>query len=172
MPTFKQQFPLLARHEGVWDGVYRYFDAAGNKIDEHRSRLVCRFPDSGQHGYHQTNYYSWADGRTDLRDFPANAGPTGDKIIFDSELIDGWAADVQLDTAARTTMLYWERRSEPGIYLYEMIQISDDGQSRSRTWHWFRAGVLFQRTLIDEHKVSSNWRAVTGPSYAGATTPE
>ena len=169
--TFKQQFPLLARHEGVWDGFYRYYDADGNKTDEHRSRLLCRFPDSGEYGYHQTNYYSWADGRTDLRDFPANADATGEKIVFDSELIDGWAADVKLDTAARTTMLYWERRNEPGIYLYEMIQISDDGQSRSRTWHWYRAGVLFQRTLVDEKKVSSNWRAINGPSYAGELIP-
>ena len=167
--TFKQQFPLLARHEGVWDGHYRYYDAEGNKTDEHRSRLICRFPDSGQYAYHQTNYYSWADGRTDTRDFPANG--VGDRIVFDSDLIDGWAADVKLDTAARTTMLYWERRSEPGIYLYEMIQISDCGQHRARTWHWFRDGRLFQRTLVDEQRVSTQWRGINGPSFAGQPIP-
>ena len=41
--------PLLARHEGVWDGWYRHYDPQGDKVDEHRSRLVCRFPASGPH---------------------------------------------------------------------------------------------------------------------------
>ena len=171
MSDFKKMFPLLARHEGVWDGWYRYYDAAGDKIDEHRSRLVCRFPDGGRFAYDQTNHYSWADGRRDVRGFPANAGPTGDRIVFDSDLIDGWAADVALDTAARTTMLHWVRRNEPGVYLYEMIQISDCGRYRSRVWHWFRDGRLFQRTLIDEEKVSSQWRGITGPSFAGEPLP-
>ena len=169
MPTFKQQFPLLARHEGVWDGVYRYYNADGEKIDEHRSRLVCRFPDAGDVDYDQTNHYSWADGRTETRGFPARGA--GDRIVFVSDLIDGWAADVGLDKAARTTMLHWVRLGEPGVYLYEMIQISDDGHYRSRVWHWFRDGRLFQRTLIDEHKVSTQWRGITGPSFAGEPVP-
>jgi hypothetical protein len=169
MSSFKQQFPLLARHEGVWDGVYRYYDANGNKTDEHRSRLICRFPDGGPFDYDQTNHYSWADGRTDIRGFPAVGA--GDRIVFKSDLIDGWAADVALDTSARTTMLHWVRKGEPGVYLYEMIQISDCGRYRARVWHWFRDGRLIQRTLIDEEKVSGNWRAISGPSFAGDVLP-
>ena len=61
------------------------------------------------------------------------------------------------------------RKGEPGTYLYEMIQISDCGDYRSRTWHWFRDGRCIQRTLIDEQKVTSDWRAVKGASYAGET---
>lgn len=34
--SLRKAMPLLARHEGVWDGFYRYYDAAGDKIDEHR----------------------------------------------------------------------------------------------------------------------------------------
>ena len=165
MTTFKQRFPLLARHEGVWDGAYIYLDAQGKKFDEHTSRLVCRFPDGSDIDYDQTNYYRWPDGRTEVRAFPAVAA--GDRIVFVSDLIDGWAAAVPLDEAARTMMLHWVRKGEPGVYLYEMIQISDDGRFRSRVWHWFREGRLFQRTLVDEHKVSSNWRAITGASFAG-----
>lgn len=169
MPSFKQQFPLLARHEGIWDGVYRYYDADGTKTDEHTSRLLCRFPDNGAFDYDQLNNYRWPDGRTEIRPFPAVGA--GDRIVFKSDLIDGWAADVALDSSGRTTMLHWERKGEPGVYLYEMIQIADDGQHRSRVWHWFRGGRLFQRTLIDEHKVSDNWRAVSGPSFAGDPLP-
>lgn len=40
MPDMKMHMPNLARHEGVWDGVYRYYDANGDKVDEHKSRLV------------------------------------------------------------------------------------------------------------------------------------
>ncbi len=169
MSDIRQKLPLLARHEGVWDGWYRYYDAEGNKTDEHRSRLVCRFPDSGPFDYDQNNHYSWADGRTEVRPFPAVLA--GDRIAFQSDLIDGWAADVLLDNHHRTTMLNWVRKNEPGVYLYEMIQLSDCGNFRSRVWHWFRDGRLFQRTLIDEHRVSSDCSWVTGPTFAGEPVP-
>lgn len=165
----KTRFPLLARHEGVWDGWYRLYDAQGNKTDEHRSRLVCRFPDSGPYPYHQSNHYQWADGRTEIREFPALV--QGDRIVFVSDLIEGWAADVGLDERHRTTMLNWERKGEPGIYLYEMIQLSDDGQARSRVWHWYREGRILQRTLIDETRVSHQWRGITGPTWPGEPLP-
>ena len=168
----RQRLPLLARHEGVWDGWYRYFDVEGNKLDEHRSRLVCRFPAASEGSafdYDQTNHYSWPDGRTDVRPFPAVLA--GDRIVFKSDLIDGWAADVPLDTHQRTTMLNWVRLGEPGVYLYEMIQISDCGHYRSRVWQWFREGRLFQRTLIDEQRVSKHTAWVTGPTFAGDPVP-
>ena len=165
MSDIRQRMPLLARHEGVWDGWYRYYDAQGEKTDEHRSRLICRFPTSGPYDYDQTNHYSWADGRMDVRPFPARF--EGDRILFQNELIDGWAADVALDGHHRTTMLNWVRNNEPGVYLYEMIQLSDCGNYRSRVWHWFREGRLFQRTLIDEQRVSHNPEAAASPSFAG-----
>ncbi|MGN0862778.1 MAG: hypothetical protein ACI4N1_05595, partial [Stenotrophomonas koreensis] len=61
MPNMQLHMPILARHEGIWDGVYRYYDANGNKIDEHKSRLICRFTDDETAPYHQTNHYSWDD---------------------------------------------------------------------------------------------------------------
>jgi hypothetical protein len=169
MSDIKQRLPLLARHEGVWDGWYRYYDAEGHKTDEHRSRLVCSFPEGGEFDYDQMNYYSWADGRRDIRPFPAVL--QGDRIVFKSALIDGWAADVPLDTHKRTTMLNWVRKGEPGVYLYEMIQLSDCGNYRSRAWHWFREGRLFQRTLIDEQRVGHDPGVVKGPSFAGEPLP-
>lgn len=155
MSEIKQAMPLLARHEGVWDGWYRVFDGEGTKMDEHRSRLVCRFPEQGPYPYHQTNLYTWADGRTETRDFPATF--RDGRIWFDNELITGWAAEVDLDTFRRTVMLYWERQGEPDLYLYEMIHLSDCGRFRSRTWQWLRNGRIHLRTLIDEEKVSDTW---------------
>ncbi|HEX8757320.1 MAG TPA: hypothetical protein VF745_13360 [Steroidobacteraceae bacterium] len=153
----RDSMPLLARHEGVWDGVYTYYDAAGKQIDAHRSRLLCRMPEQG-HPYHQTNYYTWDDGRVEIRDFPATYADG--RIWWDNELIKGWAAEVGLDAARRTIMLYWERQGDPGLYLYEMIQIADDGATRCRTWHWIRKGRLETRTAIEERLVTRDWRAV------------
>ena len=39
MTDFATAMPLLARHEGVWDGTYSYFNAQNDKIDELASRL-------------------------------------------------------------------------------------------------------------------------------------
>ncbi len=152
--TLKEKIPLIARNEGVWEGYYRYYDANGDKIDEHKSRLICRFPTA--HDYHQTNHYFWADGKTDVRDFPSRVEQN--KLVFFTR-IDGWAAEVPLDEFKRTVMLHWTRKDEPGLYLYEMIQLSDCGNYRARVWQWFRDGRLWQRTLVDERRVSDDWKA-------------
>ena len=44
------------------------------------------------------------------------------------------------------------------LYLYEMIQIADNAKTRARTWQWFKNHILFQRTLIDENRVSVDWK--------------
>ncbi len=155
MSEIKAAMPLLARHEGIWEGFYRYYDPDGNKIDEHRSRLVCRFPDGAEFPYHQTNHYTWADGRSESRDFPATY--KDGRIWWDNELITGWAAEVGLDGFNRTVMLYWVRKGQENTYLYEMIQISDCGNFRSRVWQWIEDGKLKMRTLIDEQRVSHSW---------------
>lgn len=150
----KERMPLLASNEGVWEGVYRHYNDHGDKIDEHASRLVCRFPSEGPYPYHQTNTYTWPDGRTEERDFPATYADG--RIWFDNELIKGWAAEVGLDDHKRTTMLHWQRKGQPDIYLYEMIQNSDCGRYRTRVWQWIRGGRITMRTLIDEEKVSDS----------------
>ena len=152
--SLRASLPYLARNEGVWEGYYRYYDAAGNKIDEHKSRLVCRI--KNDRDYHQTNLYRWADGRKENRDFPATI--EGSRLVFTSEII-GWAEAVDLDEHKRTMMLHWTRNNEPDLYLYEMIQLSDDGEARARVWQWFKSDRLMQRTLIDEVRVSTDWKA-------------
>lgn len=154
----REEMPLLARHEGVWDGVYTYYNQSGEKIDEHKSRLLCRFKEGDAHPYHQTNFYTWDDGRTEIRDFPATYRDK--RVWWDNELIKGWAAEVGLDEYNRTVMLYWQRTGDPSLYLYEMIQMSDDGAKRCRTWHWIRNGQLETRTAIQEELVTRDWKAV------------
>ena len=152
----KQAMPLLARNEGVWEGWYRYYDTATGKLtDQHRSRLICRLGDDVA-DYHQTNYYYWEDGRLEVREFPA--WYENGRIHWDNDLIKGWAAAMQPADYNRSTCLNWTRTNAPGLYLYEMIQLSDDGKNRARTWQWFKDGKCFQRTLIDEVFITPDWR--------------
>ena len=154
----REDMPLLARHEGVWDGSYKYYNAAGTLIDEHKSRLFCRFSEDGKYPYHQTNYYTWPDGRQDIRDFPAEYRDK--RIWWNNDLIIGSAWEVGEDHEKRAMMLYWQRTGDPSLYLYEMIQISADGQNRCRTWHWIRNGLLETRTAIEETFVTREWRSL------------
>lgn len=158
----KMLMPLLARHEGVWEGVYRHYNTEGVLTDEHQSRLICRFPEVG-HPYHQTNHYRWADGKREIRDFPATVENA--RLRWDNDFINGWACDVVLDDFKRTTMLNWTRTGEPDLYLYEMIQLSDDGKSRARVWQWFKADRLFQRSLVDEHFITADWKSYEGEDF-------
>ena len=159
--SLHETMPLISSNEGVWEGWYRYFDIDGNKIDEHRARLLCRFPD--EETYHQTNYYFWDNGESEVKDFPTRI--EDGKLIFYTN-IDGWAAEVDLDTYGRTVMLNWTRHNEPDLYLYEMIQLSDCRKHRARVWQWFKDGRLLKRTLIDEHFVTRDWA-----SYEDNMTP-
>lgn len=152
--SIRSDMPVLTRHEGTWDGYYRYYNASGDKTDEHRSRLLCRFLSDDD--YHQTNYYYWQDGKKEVRDFPAGYDAQNKRILF-TDLITGWAAELGPDEHNRTVMLYWKRPTE-NIHLYEMIQISDCGNKRHRVWHWFKDDDLFQRTLINERKISATWK--------------
>lgn len=149
--------PILVSNEGVWEGWYRYYDAkTGQLTDQHRSRLLCRLiEEDGKTRYHQTNYYFWDDGKTEIRDFPA--WYENGRVWWDNDLIKGWAAQMSPDDNNRSTCLNWVRKGEPDVYLYEMIQNSDDRTNRARTWQWFRNGLCFQRTLIDETFITRDW---------------
>jgi hypothetical protein len=156
-PGIRETMPILVSNEGVWEGWYRYYDAkTGLLTDQHRSRLICRLTEEPGREYHQTNYYFWEDGRTEVREFPA--WYEDGRVRWDNDLIKGWAAEMRPDDFNRSTCLNWTRKDEPDIYLYEMIQNSDDRKNRARTWQWFRNGICYQRTLIDEVFITPDWR--------------
>jgi hypothetical protein len=51
-----------------------------------------------------------------------------------------------------TVYLRFDYRRDPAVTVCEMIQISDDGLARARTWHWFRERKLFKITLTNERR--------------------
>lgn len=146
MSIIQEAMPVLARHEGEWQGTYTVIDAAGKIIDRHESRLTCQFPQDGSHDYYQINRYTWADGKHEEYEFP---GAYRDKKLwFDTERIQGnaWEADDSI------VILWFSYKTMPDYYVYEMIHISPCSNYRARTWHWFKDHQLFQRTLIQEER--------------------
>ena len=71
---------------------------------------------------------------------------------------------MQPDDYHRSTCLNWTRKGEPDLFLYEMIQHSANGINRARTWQWFKNGVCFQRTMIDEKRITRDWQSWTDNS--------
>ncbi|MGV9309326.1 MULTISPECIES: DUF3598 family protein [unclassified Nonomuraea] len=143
----RAEMPLLARHEGEWEGTYRHLDSLGQVVDLHRSRLTCSIVDD--RAYHQVNEYVWDDGRTERHEFPGTY-LGGGRCAFDTERIRGefWEVD------ATTIYLTWVFKAEDAdLRLFELIVLSDDGTTRSRVWQWIEAGVCVRRTLIDEKRV-------------------
>jgi hypothetical protein len=147
MSLIREEMPVLARHEGDWVGVYTVVDVEGKILDKHESHLTCQFPEDGAFPYYQINRYKWADGKQEEHQFP---GIYRDKKLwFDTERIEGKAWEV--DDA--TMILFFSYKTMPGMYLYEMINLSPCNNYRSRVWHWFNNHQLFKRTLIREERV-------------------
>ncbi|TMR13430.1 DUF3598 domain-containing protein [Nonomuraea turkmeniaca] len=138
--------PLLARHEGEWEGEYLHLGRDGTLLDRHRVRMTCRIV--GDDAYHQVNRYTWDDGRTEVHEFPG-AYLGGGRCGFDTDRLKGvfWEVDDS------TIYLTWEYKGQP-LRLFEMIVLSADGKSRSRVWQWLEDGVCVRRTLIDERRVA------------------
>ncbi|MEM6681098.1 MAG: DUF3598 domain-containing protein [Pseudomonadota bacterium] len=157
--------PELCRHEGVWEGTYRYLLPDLSVADSHGSRLICRTRDlEGRFPYDQTNISLWEDGRELVMDFPATYADGG--IMFDDAVIKGRFSEVEGDPSRLTifgTWVWTDASMVPfpttDLIMYEMIQSSACGQHRARTWHWVDSGKIVLRTLIEEHKVTADWKA-------------
>jgi hypothetical protein len=141
------RFPAMRAHEGIWEGTYRHLDVAGRVEDEHTARVVCDFPDDGQVFYCQTITFIWADGRK--REAVFEGVIRGDAVWFDTPAFHGkgW------ETHDGLILLNLARKDEAGANFFEIICMGKGGQSRARTWHWFRKGALYRRTLCDEVRV-------------------
>ena len=155
--------PILVRHEGVWEGVYRRYDAVGKPIGEHRSRVVIRFrpdPAGGSEIYEQTNLYYHPDGR--IEEIHTRGEFDGERLNFYSDRVDGWSKDDTTDPDRRTCILFMLFKKDvswytAGVQVYEMINISDDGRHRSRMTQHLKEGRALTRTLIDETFRTRDW---------------
>lgn len=140
--------PAMVKHAGVWEGTYRHHDINNRELDVHKSRVECLFPSEGPYAYIQKNLFQWTDGR-EYRSV-LNGELRDGKLWWDNEMFDGcsWETEYGL------ILLNLNRKDDPGANFYEIICLGDSGNDRARTWHWFKDGKLFKRTLCDERRVS------------------
>ena len=98
----------------------------------------------GDEVYVQKNQFTWDDGRTHKAEFVGTL--VGDKIFWDTETFKGfgWQASPAI------FLLELDRKDVPGASFSEVIIMGDTKRSRARTWHWFREGHCYQRTLCNE----------------------
>ena len=142
-------FPATRAHEGIWEGTYHHLNEAGEIVDVHASRVICEFPsDAGQVFYRQHIEFSWDDGR--IRRDRFDGIVDGTCLRYDTPTFSGrsW------ETEDGLLLLNLQRKDEPGAMFYEIIAMGATGEHRARTWHWFRDGKLYRRTLCDERRIS------------------
>jgi hypothetical protein len=165
MSAVATSMPLIASQAGVWRGTYVHLDADNREIDRHASLLICRLIDDvdGKARLTQSNIYEWADCSREIRYFDALL--QGDRLNIANVNIEGWVAPLAMDATARTIMVLWTKAGDPSFRYYEMITVSEDGAAKNRTWHWYRDGRLFQRTIINEEKISDDWQAHDDPAF-------
>ena len=149
MSVIKQNMPVLARHEGVWEGTYRFITPHLQVVDQYDFHIEVSFPEDGHGGitYRQLSHYTWPDGRTGAIDFEAQYQDR--QVVFETDAISGrmWEID------DNTLYLTFGFPDQPGVQVCEMIQLADNNNDRARTWHWFQDGKLFQLTLVDECRI-------------------
>jgi hypothetical protein len=144
--ALRAALPAMFAHEGEWEGTYRHIGVDGALIDDYHVATRCELPDAGPHAYVQHNRMTWADGRT--AEFHFGGSLVGSQLVWNTERFDGhgWQSGAII-------LLRLDRRDVADSHYVEMIDIAPDGQSRMRTWHWYRNGSPWKRTLCDERRV-------------------
>lgn len=164
LSALRKRLPITCRHEGVWEGIYRRYDAAGKPLGEHRSRVVIRLRDDPRGGselLQQSNYYFHPDGRREAIDTLGTFD--GERLNFYSDRVDGWTMDDATDPKRATVILAMTFKKDVGWYtkgvdVYEVINIAADGRFRSRMSQHLKDGQALTRTLIDERLRTRDWR--------------
>jgi hypothetical protein len=143
-----QLMPTFARHEGFWTGSYHHITPGGLTIDKYNVHIRAEYPIEPACDFRLHTRNVWADGQEQSGIYEAQF--RDGKLHFERKLI-GQLWDVD-DCTSYLRFTFEDARD---IEVFEMIQISPDGQSRARTWHWFRDHQIFQLTLTDERRASS-----------------
>jgi hypothetical protein len=158
-------FGLMTRHRGIWEGLYTHLDANTHRIVEQQMfRIRAEYFTHHHPSYRQTSHYWWPDGRE--QELMYEGSMHGDALQIDNGRIWGHCRAISVDT------LYMEfgYTATPDLRIAEMLQLSDDGKHRARTWHWLRSGVLERITLVREQHRShdpADWPAIqTRPALA------
>ncbi len=143
----KKLMPAIYKHQGIWHGEYQTVDQNGTLIDQHQSRVECIFPESGKNVYIQRNRFTWPDKREIEMSFSGEL--QGNRLYWNTDAFHGygWQASDHI------FLLELQRKDVPGASFTEVIVLDQMEKTRARTWHWFKDGKCYQRTLCNEFLV-------------------
>jgi hypothetical protein len=145
--SFSNVMHAMLKHEGVWEGRYTHIDTDAKILDQHDVHVKCEFPKTGPYAYIQYNHFIWNYGREFKMELPGVYREG--RLWWDTETFHGSA----WETHDGMILLNLERKDDPGARFFEIIVMGETGKHRARTWHWFKDGKLFKRTLCDEWRV-------------------
>jgi hypothetical protein len=148
MADMASLMPVLARLGGHWVGTYRHMNPDGVLEDTYEVRCHSEFPTDGEADYRLSTHNIWADGRETRA---VHLADYRDGLLWWRGALTGWMKEVD----DRTVYLRFGFEEDPSVTVCEMIQVSQDGQHRARTWHWFRDEVMFRITLTKERRPSA-----------------
>jgi hypothetical protein len=140
---------LCRMHEGKWHGTYRHLNTDGAVVDLHEAIVICEVPSEGPYAYIQSSQFIWVGHE---QQFTFNGALSKNRLIFESERISGFAWVSHHDPEAM--FLRFTRKDLPDIVITEMINKYGTSNARMRTWQWFKNGLPFRRTLVDEKRIT------------------
>jgi hypothetical protein len=142
----REAMPNFARHVGRWVGTYTHITPDGATLDHYEVRTLSELPDDGGCDMRLILHNLWPDGRE--THVVHEARYRDGRLWFAGDLVGSlWEVD------DFTVYMRFGYRGDPSLTVCEMFQISDDGQHRARTWHWFKDQKLFKITLTRERRV-------------------
>ncbi len=153
--------PALVRQQGVWKGTFRRYDAEGELLETFSSMITVRvFREAGGWHYHQTSLHGPED--APLRRIEAHGQIHSGRVWFTSDRYQGWGMDLPGEAPAAGSLIVMHPR-QPGVpEVHEISSCSTDGRRRWRVSQLLGEGRLIGRTVIDEEKLSDDWRAHDG----------
>ena len=148
MSDIAKLYPVLARGCGEWTGHYTHLGPDGEFLDTHKVDTFSAFPTDGSADFSLRIVNTWEDGRT--AEITMVADPRDDRLVWRDRVV-GWMKEID----DRTVYLNFTYADDPSLRVCEMIQFSPDGQTRARTWHWFKNDILFKVTLTKEARIKA-----------------
>jgi hypothetical protein len=155
--------PRLLEQQGVWRGTFRRTDADGSLQETFPSEIVIRVLGDAGNGagegvprYHQTNLYRPENGPE--RRIEAHGTIADGRVWFRGSSYEGWAMDLDSGGHGRSCLIVMHSLDGSGPDVHEIVSLSEDGLHRARCAQFLRGGRLVGRTLIEEEKVSDDWR--------------
>jgi hypothetical protein len=153
--------PALVRQQGVWRGTFRRYDAQGDLLETFPSTITIRIhQEAGCWRYHQTSLHGPVD--APLRRIEAHGEIHSGRVWFRSDRYEGWAMDLPGATPDGGSLLVMRALESSAPDLHEIISCSPDGRHRWRVSQWLQEGRLTGRTVIEEEKLSDDWRTHQG----------